>query len=99
MTTKILAQVMLAGLLLQVEPVRGFGPWRLGMSKAEVTAVTQSAPYKDVPSTGGLETASGSFEGRTVNVSFVFGETGLWKIQIWAYEGKDLDEAISAWRR
>lgn len=34
-------------------------------------------PYVAVPSTGGLETANGSFDGYKTNISFVFGENGL----------------------
>ena len=74
----------------------GYGPWRLGMTKSEVQAVSEFGPYKVVPSTGGLETANGVFEGRKTNVSFVFGEAELRKIQIWAYEGPSLEQAIDA---
>lgn len=77
----------------------GYGPWRLGMSKTEVRGIAEFAPYKDVAFTGGLETQNGVFEGRKTNVSFVFGERGLQKIQIWAYEGESLDAAIDSWYR
>ena len=78
---------------------RGYGPWRLGMSKASVQAVAEYAPYKEVASTGGLETPNGVFEGRKTNISFVFGAGGLKLIQIWAYEGQSVDAALDAWHR
>ena len=76
---------------------RGYGPWKLGMSKAEVAAVADYGPYREVRTTGGLETEKGFFDGRPCNVSFVFGEAGLRKIQIWVYEGKSIEEAIAGW--
>jgi hypothetical protein len=78
---------------------RGYGPWRLGMSKSAVRDVAEFAPYRDVASTGGLETSNGLFDGRTTNISFVFEAGGLRKTQIWAYEGQSLDDAIDAWHR
>lgn len=33
------------------------------------------------------------------NISFVFSDDGLQKIQIWAYEGQDEEKAIEAWSR
>ncbi len=78
---------------------RGYGSWRLGMSKASVRSVVEFAPYKEVPSTGGLETPNGVFEGRKTNISFVFGAGGLQIIQIWAYEGQSLDAAVDVWYR
>ena len=96
--------VILATLLSLVPEGRsadppGYGPWRLGMSKEQVRALSKDGPYVAVSATGGLETANGSFNGRKTNVSFVFGERGLRKIQIWAYEGEDRDKAIEAWHR
>jgi hypothetical protein len=81
------------------EDDRGYGPWRLGMSKASVRAVAEYAPYKEVASTGGLETPNGIFEGRRTNISFIFGAGGLEIIQIWAYEGQSVDAAVEAWYR
>jgi hypothetical protein len=78
---------------------RGYGPWRLGMSKASVRAFAEFGPYKEVASTGGLETPNGVFEGRRTNISFVFGAGGLKLIQIWAYEGQSVDTAVDAWYR
>src|ERR1041385_4124936 len=56
-------------------------------------------PYQDVAATAGLETANGVFEGQRTAVSFVFGQGGLSKIQIRAYEGRSVDAAIEAWYR
>ena len=74
--------------------VEGYGPWRFGMSKAEVEAVEKHGPYTPVHSTGGLETKNGSFQGETRNVSFVFDAAGLSHIQIWAYQGNDFEQAV-----
>ena len=79
--------------------VTGFGPWQLGMDRAEVTAVEAHAPYQDVRSTGGVETANGIFEDHPANVSFVFGPTGLSLIQVWAYSGKDREAAFATLHR
>ncbi len=79
--------------------VTGFGPWQLGMERAEVTAVEAHAPYQDVQSTGGVETANGVFEDQPANVSFVFGPKGLSLIQVWAYSGQDRDAAFAALHR
>jgi hypothetical protein len=80
-------------------PVKGYGPWRLGMTREQVSAVAEGAPYVRVPSTGGIETRNGTFAGRKTTVSFVFGDGTLRIIQIWAYEGKDAGEAIAAFYR
>jgi hypothetical protein len=77
----------------------GYGPWRLGMPQEEVKAVSEFGPYSSVAATGGLETRNGRFAGQKTTISFVFGEHGLRIIQIWAYEGRDLDQAIEAFYR
>jgi len=69
------------------------------MSKDEVKAVSEFGPYSAVASTGGLETRNGLFTDQKTTISFVFGEQGLRIIQIWAYEGRDLDQAVSAFYR
>jgi hypothetical protein len=74
--------------------VDGYGPWRFGMSKAEVLGVAEFAPYTPVATTDGLETKKGPFRGETRNVSFVFGLGGLSQIQVWVYEGKSYEEAV-----
>lgn len=76
--------------------VRGFEPWKLGMTREEVLALSSSGPYSPVPSTGGLETRGARFQGKKVTASFVFGSEGLRHIQIWAYEGQDYREALLA---
>lgn len=76
--------------------VRGFEPWRLGMAREEVLALSSLGPYSPVPSTGGLETLNAQFQGKRVTASFVFGPQGLRHIQIWAYEGPDYREALLA---
>ncbi len=79
--------------------VTGFGPWRLGTDRTEVTAVKTHGPYKDVQSTGGVETANGVFEEQPANISFVFGPEGLSLIQVWAYSGQDREVAFATFHR
>ena len=67
------------------------------MSRDEVTAVREFGPYKPVPSTGGVETFDAKWDGKKTNVSFLFADERLMKVQIWAYEGKDEDKALSEW--
>jgi hypothetical protein len=74
----------------------GWGPWKLGMSRAEVTAQAEFGPYSEVRVTGGVETSHGRWGGKPVTVSFVFGPVGLRTIQLWAYEGQSRDDAIAA---
>lgn len=106
MVARSLAMLMIAAALSLAaasaaaeKRVTGFGPWRLGMQRAEVTAVEAHAPYQDVRATGGVETANGVFEGQPTNVSFVFGPAGLNLIQVWAYSGQDRDAAFAAFHR
>lgn len=74
------------------------GPWLFGMTKAEVTKFQRFGPYKEVRSTGGVETANGLFNDKKTNISFIFDDKGLSRIQVWAYEGRSLDEATDAWK-
>lgn len=74
----------------------GLGPWRLGMSREEVTSHQDLGPYQDVRVTGGVETANAKFAGHTVNTSFVFDDAGLAFIQVWNYEGEDWKKAQGA---
>lgn len=76
--------------------VSGFAPWRLGMTREEVLALSSAGPYSPVRSTGGLETPNAQFQGKTVPASFVFGSEGLRHIQIWAYSGPAYQEALLA---
>lgn len=96
-TVLLLQLILLLGWIapLSAAPgVEGYGPWRFGMKPAEVQAVEAHGPYTPVHSTGGLETKNGPFQGETRNVSFVFGPAGLSHIQIWVYEGNDLEQAV-----
>ena len=69
------------------------GPWRLGMSREEVSSFDAFGPYTAVEATGGIETENGTFEGNRRNVSFVFAEETLDFIQVWNYEGQVADVA------
>lgn len=98
--TRFLPLVLAVGLLLPAAAsARELGPWRLGMTREEVRSVSEYGPYREVGSTGGLETAHGELLGETVNVSFVFGESGCRLIQVWAYEGTDEEEAVRGFFR
>ena len=58
------------------------------MSREEVSRVSDCKPYANVSSTGGLECPYYTFEGRSMNVSFLFNAGGLYRIQLWFYEGE-----------
>jgi hypothetical protein len=73
------------------------GPWRFGMTKAEVTVFEKFGPYKDVRATGGTETFNAVFDGKKANISFAFDDKGLKRIQVWAYEGRSKEDAGKAW--
>ncbi len=95
--------LVLLGLLVAPLPaaaggaeVPGYGPWHLGMSREQVAAVSEFGPYEPVASTGGLETRHAELEGKTITASFVFGSSGLFHIQLWAYEGQDYSSALEA---
>lgn len=79
--------------------VDGYGPWKFGMSPDQVTSEKGYGPYKEVAVTGGVETFNAKWDGKKANVSFIFKDAKLDKIQIWAYEGKDQAAALSAWWR
>ncbi|MEM7246633.1 MAG: hypothetical protein AAF533_14885 [Acidobacteriota bacterium] len=78
----------------------GYGPWKLGMSREQVEAVTAHAPYAPVQLTGGLETSSGRFRDEQAKVSFVFDENDcVALIQVWVHVGDLLEPALdAAWR-
>jgi hypothetical protein len=76
--------------------VRGYGPWKLGMTREQVTAAAAEGPYSPVAATGGLETHNASFQGHKITASFVFDAAGLKHIQLWAYEGQELAKGLSA---
>jgi hypothetical protein len=74
----------------------GVGGFRFGMSRAEVRMVSDCQPYIIVARTGGLECPNYMFEGRKMNISFIFGDEGLRRIQLWFYEGESESEAREA---
>jgi hypothetical protein len=74
----------------------GVGGFRFGMSRAEVRMVGDCQPYTFVARTGGLECPNYLFEGRKMNISFIFGDEGLRRIQLWFYEGESESEAREA---
>ncbi|RMH19133.1 MAG: hypothetical protein D6696_11400 [Acidobacteria bacterium] len=76
--------------------VPGIDPWRLGMSRQEVIEQTDYGPYAEVRSTGGLETFAGRFDGESTHVSFVFADDRLIQIQVWAYQGDDVEKALAS---
>jgi ketosteroid isomerase-like protein len=65
----------------------GVGGYRFGMTPDDVRRVGDCQPYTNVSQTGGLECANYVFEGRRMNISFVFGSGRLRRIQLWFYEG------------
>jgi len=96
------ALILAVALLVASEPGaaqdhRGYGPWRLGMSRDAVRAVAAYGPYTDGPT--GLETRNAIFEEQRTPVSFIFGQVSLSRIEIRAYEGPSRDAAIDAWYR
>src|SRR5437899_1070807 len=94
---RYLVVLLLTAGLTTARAESGYGPWHIGMTKQQVTAVSQFGPYKPVPETGGVETFNARWTGKTTNISFVFEHDRLVNIQIWAYEGKDLQAATRAW--
>ena len=99
----LVAGGLAVSLLAACEPAgaqdhRGYGPWRLGMSRDAVRAVAAYGPYTDA-TTGSLETANGIFEEQRTPVAFIFGQGSLTRIEIRAYEGQSRDAAIDAWYR
>ncbi len=75
----------------------GLDPWQFGMSKEQVMSFKQFGPYEEVKVTGGIETFNGIFDGRKANIAFAFGSQGLQRIYVIIHEGRNIDEATSAW--
>lgn len=69
------------------------GPWRLGMSKNQVTAFARYQPYAAVAAKHGLETTNGTFLGETRKVTFMFDDGGLSYIKVSEYEGGNFEDA------
>jgi hypothetical protein len=72
------------------------GRYQFGMSRAEVSSVTDCQPYTSVAVTGGLECPHYSFDGREMSVSFQFKADRLSRIQLWYYEGDSDQQAREA---
>lgn len=72
------------------------GPWRLGMTRAEVASFTSHGPFLEVQATGGLETQGAKLDRGRTNVSFVFEQDRLDYIQVWFYEGDSYRKARPA---
>ena len=65
----------------------GVGGYRFGMTLDDVRMVSDCMPYTNVSQTGGIECANYTFEGRKMNISFLFNAGRLRRIQFWLYEG------------
>ncbi len=87
---------LLAAAAQDEEPINGYGPWEFGMRHFQVANFEAFGPYLPVEQTGGLETRNGVFDGEKTNISFVFDDHGLEYVQIWAYEGREVDEMMPA---
>jgi ketosteroid isomerase-like protein len=74
----------------------GVGRYRFGMSRAEVSQVSDCPRYVNVAVTGGLECAPYVFEGQGINISFLFTADRLRRVQLWMYEGQSAEEAEQA---
>jgi len=74
----------------------GVGGFRFGMSRAEVSRVPDCQPYTNVSSTGGIECPNYLFNGRKMNISFLFNGDALRRIQLWFYNGESETEAREA---
>jgi hypothetical protein len=76
----------------------GLPPWQFGMSKAKVVSFKEFGPYKYFKN-GDAETFNGTFHGHKENIQFFFDKTGLRRIGVYLYEGKDVKQAIATCRR
>lgn len=74
----------------------GVGKYRFGMSRTEVSQIADCQPYTNVSRTGGLECPNYLFNGRTMNISFLFAGDELKRIQLWFYNGQSETEAAEA---
>jgi hypothetical protein len=87
-----------SALLPQICNPAGLPPWQFGMSKDEVVGFSDFGPYKSFRN-GDVETYNGLFDGRKGNVQFFFNDSGLRRIGVYEYEGKDGTLANAAWMR
>jgi ketosteroid isomerase-like protein len=74
----------------------GVGRYHFGMSRAEVSQVSDCPRYLNVAVTGGLECAPYMFEGQRINISFLFTADRLRRVQLWMYEGQSAEDAEQA---
>ena len=74
----------------------GAGSYKFGMTREDVKRVADCAPYTSVAVTGGLECPHYRFDGREMNISFLFAGDALRRIQLWYYEGESRAEAQEA---
>ena len=70
-------------------------PYKFGMTREQVRAVTACKPYTDVGTTGGLECPNFTLDKKR-NVSFVFSPAGLAKMQFWFAESASHQDAEAA---
>ncbi len=75
------------GAMPRSRPLGGVGSYRFGMTLDDVRHVPDCEPYTNVPQTGGLECRNYSFDGRSMNISFLFASGRLRRLQLWFYEG------------
>ena len=81
---------------VRLVPRAGVGAFRFGMTRDEVIAVPDCKPYSNVAQTSGIECPNYTFEGRKMNISFIFGSDRLRRIHLWFYEGESESEAREA---
>jgi uncharacterized protein DUF4440 len=74
----------------------GVGRYRFGMTRAEVSQISDCVGYANVAVTGGLECAPYLFEGQPINISFLFTADRLRRVQLWMYEGQSAEDAEKA---
>src|SRR4030095_10845803 len=64
----------------------------------KVVSFAAFGPYRTFKN-GDVETFNGRFHGHKENIQFFFDRTGLCRIGVYMYEGKDVKQGIPAWRR
>ncbi len=74
----------------------GLMDYHFGMTREQVRQVGACQPYLDVPITSGLECPNFTFEGKKMNISFIFAGPALRRIQLWFYEGRSEKDAKKA---
>lgn len=76
----------------------GLPPWKFGMSKTDVTNQVDFGPYKSFEN-GDVETFNGIFNGHKENIQFFFEKGSLKRIGAYLYEGNDVKQATTAWKK